>query len=66
MKLKIKLVYQAEKKGELLNKSLLLIKEKYPDIVFSFGKGLIAAVLFKDRKTGNPDGKFATKVSENV
>jgi len=59
------LIKESARKGELLVKELENIKKEFPErISYILGKGLIASVIFKDPKTGAPDGKLATKISE--
>ena len=58
------LIRITKEKGQILINGLQKLKEKYPEKVsYIFGKGLIAAILFKNIY-GNPDGLFASKVSE--
>ena len=59
------LVLESERKGKLLKKALKKIKSQFPDrISWILGEGLLQAILFKDPKTGHPDGVFASKVVE--
>ena len=59
------LVGEAERKGQLFFKSLEKIKSKYShNISHVLGKGLIAAILFKDPSNDDPDGLTASKISE--
>lgn len=59
------LVLESERKGNILLALLNKIKSKYPERVFAIsGKGMIAAILFKNPKTNEPDGYFASVVSE--
>ena len=59
------LVGEAERKGQLFFKSLEKIKSKYShNISHVLGKGLIAAILFKDPSNDDPDGLIASKISE--
>lgn len=59
------LVEESERKGKLLIKKLNTIKDKNPNnISYVLGQGLLAAVLFKNKKTGAPDSFFASKVAE--
>jgi len=61
------LIKESERKGEILHYRLSLLKEKYPDrISYIFGKGLLAALIFKDPKTGEPDSLFASRVCERA
>lgn len=58
------LVSETNLKGEFLFAGLNKIKSKYPNkISHVLGKGLIAALLFKDEKN-NPDCEFASKLAE--
>ena len=59
------LVNESKIKGALMKKALIEIKNKFKDRVsYVFGEGLIAAILFKIPGTNEPDGFFASKVSE--
>ena len=59
------LVHEAERKGKLLFQGLAALQTRFPDrIATLLGKGLIAAVLFKDPHTGAPDGAFTSRVAE--
>jgi 4-aminobutyrate aminotransferase-like enzyme len=59
------LVNEAQRKGALLARGLEMLRQRHQSHVDCIlGKGLIAAVLFRDPKGGQPDGSFATKVAE--
>ena len=59
------LVEKSRRKGLLLHDGLNSLKEKYPErISYVFGKGMIASVLFKNPKTGEPDTNFSSYISE--
>lgn len=59
------LVYEADRKGHLLFEGLAALQARFPDRIGNLlGKGLIAAVLFKDPQTGAPDGAFTSRVAE--
>ena len=59
------LVGESSRKGEILFGMLNEIKQKYPQhIAHINGRGLVAAVLFKKSRTGEPDGDFASRVCE--
>jgi 4-aminobutyrate aminotransferase-like enzyme len=59
------LVAETARKGDIFFLFLNRIKEKFPlNIDLVLGKGLIAAMTFKDSETGHPDGVTASKVSE--
>ena len=59
------LVKESERKGQLFFQSLKEIKSKFPsNISYVLGKGLIAAILFKNPSNHSPDGKIASKISE--
>jgi len=63
--LKNNLVEESRRKGLLLHGGLDKLKEKHPERVsYTFGKGMIAAILFKNPKTGEADPIFASRVSE--
>jgi 4-aminobutyrate aminotransferase-like enzyme len=60
-----KLVEESATKGELLHQLLNAIKTKYSDrISYILGKGLLAAVIFKEPDSGKPDHLFPSRVSE--
>ena len=59
------LVAEAQRKGVLLHGRLDKLKEKYNGrISYCAGKGLIAAILFKDPETEEPDSFFSSRVAE--
>ena len=59
------LVNESHRKGIYLQSRLKEIKNMFSDRISSFyGKGLIAAVLFKDAKSQEPDPYFTSKVAE--
>ena len=59
------LVEEAQRKGVLLHGGLGKLKEKYCNrISYCAGKGLIAAILFKDPKTEESDSFFSSRVAE--
>ena len=59
------LIKETARKGKLLFAALEGLKSRFPDrIEHVLGKGLIAAVLFRNPKTGEPDGLFASLVAE--
>lgn len=59
------LVDEADRKGQLLFQGLAALQARFPDRIGNLlGKGLIAAVLFKDPQTGAPDGAFTSRVAE--
>ena len=61
------LIVEAARKGEMLHHRLDMLKEKYSDrISYIFGKGLLAGIIFKDPKTGEPDGTFPSQVCEKA
>ncbi|TSC74952.1 MAG: Aminotransferase class-III [Parcubacteria group bacterium Gr01-1014_44] len=61
------LIKESERKGKILLAGLNELKNKFPDrISYVFGKGLLAAVLFKDPKTGEPEGEFPSRVCERA
>ncbi len=61
------LVKESARKGLILHRELNRIKEKYPHRVsYVFGNGLLATMLFKDPKTGSPDGVFPSMVCERA
>jgi len=61
------LVKESRRKGEVLHSRLNLLKEKYPDrISYIFGKGLLAGIIFKHSKTGQPDAVFPSRICEKA
>jgi len=59
------LVAESARKGELLHNRLRDLKEKYSNhIAYILGKGMIAAILFKQKDSQSPDILLPTKVSE--
>ena len=59
------LVNESATKGELLHQLLNKLKTKYSDrISYVLGQGLLAAVIFKEPKSGEPDSLFPSHVSE--
>lgn len=61
------LIGESARKGKILFDRLNALKNKYSDrIGYVNGKGLIAAVLFKNHRTGKPDGEFASRVCERA
>ena len=59
------LLKSTEQKGKILIEGLQNLKNKYPTIVSHvFGKGLIAAILFKNSYSGLPDSNFTSRVAE--
>ena len=60
-----KLVSEAERKGKILFDELNKIKDKFPNRVERvLGKGLIAAIHFKNNLSGKPDSEFTSKLAE--
>lgn len=61
------LVKQAARRGKILFEGLNKIKNKFPSRVsYVLGRGLIAAILFKNPKTGEADGEFPSRVCERA
>jgi len=61
------LIMESKRKGEILHQRLIQLKGKYADRIFWVsGKGLLAGVLFKNPKTGEPDEFFASQVCERA
>jgi 4-aminobutyrate aminotransferase-like enzyme len=59
------LVAQAERKGKLLHQALNRLKDRHPDrIKRVIGKGMVAAVIVVDPKTGAPDADTCNAVAE--
>ena len=61
------LVKESARKGLILHKKLSELKNKYDNYISHiFGKGLVAAILTKNPKTGEPDSALATKICEKA
>ena len=61
-----KLVYRTEKNGNILFKKLNEIKNKYPNYISSInGRGLIAAVIFRDFKSKKPLVDLTNRICDN-
>ena len=61
------LVGESARKGKILLNRLNALKKKHKNrVAYINGKGLVAAVLFKNPKTGEPDGEFASRVCERA
>lgn len=59
------LVGEASRKGEILSKGLTALQMRFPDRISNvLGRGLIAAVLFRNPVTGSADGAFTSRVAE--
>ena len=60
------LIAETARKGDLLFGALRGLQERFPDRISPhlLGRGLIAAVLFYNHHTGEPDGPFASRVAE--
>jgi len=59
------LIEESARKGKILHDRLNAIKEKHLDkIAYVFGKGLLAGIIFKHPKTGDPDELFPSRVCE--
>lgn len=59
------LISEAARKGKLLFNALHQLQLLYPNrIERLLGQGLVAAVLFRDPKTGAPDPQFTSRVAE--
>lgn len=59
------LVSESARKGEVLFKRLRRMKERFPlNISEIYGNGLLAAVLFKDPRTGKADSERPTRICE--
>lgn len=61
----LNLISETERKGLLLFDALYKLQHEYSDrISYVLGKGLIAAVLFKNPDTGEADSLFTSRVAE--
>ena len=59
------LVDEAARKGELLHNALNKLRDKYKDnISMILGKGMIAAILFRNPLDGKPDTILPSKIAE--
>ena len=59
------LIDESARKGKLLFNALEDLQKRFPKRINRLlGKGLIAAVLFHDPQTGEPDGAFTSRVAE--
>lgn len=59
------LVFESERKGKILHDFLRRLQNKYQSrISYVFGKGLVAALVFKNPQTGKPDIEFPSLVCE--
>lgn len=59
------LVAEADRKGRLLFEGLAQLQQRFPERISGYlGRGLIAALLFKDSQNGLPDGLFTSCVAE--
>lgn len=60
------LIAETVRKGDLLFDALRRLQQKFPDYISDhiLGRGLIAAVLFRNHRTGEPDGPFTSRVAE--
>ena len=62
---RLNLIDETSRKGNLLFDALYKLQNKYSDrISHVLGKGLIAAVLFKNPTTEMPDSSFTSRVAE--
>lgn len=61
------LVKESARKGKILFDGLHSIQSKYPKLIsYVLGKGLLAAVLFKDPETNKPNSEFVSRVCEKA
>ncbi len=61
------LVKESARKGKILFEKLKIIKEKYPQhIAHINGHDLVAAILFRNPKTGKPESGFPSRVCERA
>lgn len=61
------LVAEAERKGKLLLDGLKMIQKKFPDHISDvLGKGLVAAILIRNPKTGTVDPHTASRICERA
>ena len=59
------LVAQSERKGKILSDFLHGLQNKYPERVSHItDKGMVAAIIFRDPATGEPDGLTASHICE--
>ena len=61
------LINESARKGIIFFNKLTDLHTKYPKrINYVLGKGLVAALIFKDIQTGEPDAKFASRLAEKA
>ncbi len=61
------LVAESERKGRIFHDRLNAIQRKFPDrIAWVLGRGMIAALLFQNPETGQPEGLFPSRVCERA
>lgn len=61
------LVKDSVRKGKLLQDCLFKLKEEFPErIAHIFGKGLVAAIIFKKCNSEEPDSLFPSRVCERA
>ena len=59
------LIFESERKGKILKKELIKIQDENNGVISHIlGEGLIAAILFKKKTSGLPDGLIASKIAE--
>lgn len=62
-----RLVEAARDKGELMLRRLRALEQRHPDrIAHVTGHGLLAALIFRDPVTGQPDGRTASLICERA
>ena len=59
------IIFETKRKGEILFSLLNQVKNSYENRVsYVLGRGLIAALLFRNPKTNEPDANFTSRVAE--
>lgn len=63
----LNLIAESERKGEILFSTLNELQRRFRDRIFSVcGKGLLAALIFVDPETGQPDAETPSRVCERT
>ena len=59
------LIFESKRKGEILKKELIKLKNESNGVISNIlGEGLIAAILFQNKDTNEPDGLTASKIAQ--
>ena len=60
------LIYESARKGKILEKELVRIKNRFPTNLEIFGKGLISAIHVKNSATGKLEVELVDKIIEKA